>query len=123
MKTIFRSMMLKIFSLILVGTAVSCSSQAQTDTIKIKTSAQCSLCKERIETALAYEKGIKKSEVTIPGGECTVAYNKTKTTPTDIRNAIAKTGYDADSVAADPKAYAKLPACCKKPGDPSKAAH
>jgi hypothetical protein len=32
----------------------------------------------------------------------------------DIQIAISKLGYDADSIPADPKAYEKLNACCKK---------
>ena len=66
--------------------------------IKIKTSSQCDMCKERIEEALAFEKGVKKS-------------------------VISKVGYDADNVMADPKAYAKLDACCKKPEDPDAQPH
>lgn len=96
---------------------------AQVDTLKVKTSAQCSECVERIETALAYEKGIKKSKVIVPGGECIVVYNSAKASPAKIRKAISLVGYDADSVPADPKAYAKLPACCLKPGDPLRKEH
>jgi hypothetical protein len=44
-----------------------------------------------------------------------VTYNKGKTSPEKIRKAISKVGYDADNVTADPKAYSKLDACCKKP--------
>ena len=33
--------------------------------IKIKTSSQCNDCKERIEEALAFEKGVKKKESVI----------------------------------------------------------
>jgi hypothetical protein len=33
-----------------------------------------------------------------------------------IRIAITKSGYDADSLKADPKAFKHLPECCKKPG-------
>ena len=32
-----------------------------TDTVKIKTSAQCNMCKQRLEKAMAYEKGVKSS--------------------------------------------------------------
>ena len=31
--------------------------------VKIKTSAQCDMCKERIEETLAFEKGVKKAEL------------------------------------------------------------
>ena len=86
--------------------------------VRIKTSSQCNDCKERIEEALAFEKGVKKSELDIETQIVRVSYRKGKTSPEKIRTAISKVGYDADDVAADPKAYSKLPACCQKPDDP-----
>ena len=91
--------------------------------IKIKTSSQCDMCKERIEEALAFEKGVKKSELDIETQIVTVSYKKGKTTPEKIRMAISKVGYDADDFKADPRAYSKLPACCKKPDDPDHEGH
>jgi copper chaperone CopZ len=93
------------------------------ETIKIKTSSQCDMCKERIEEALAFEKGVKKAELDVETQICTVTYKTKKTTPEKIRKAISKVGYDADDVAADHKAYAKLDACCKKPDDPEAMPH
>jgi hypothetical protein len=52
-----------------------------------------------------------------------VTYKKSKTSPEKIRKAISKVGYDADDVTADPKAYSKLDACCKKPDDPDADPH
>lgn len=92
-------------------------------TVQIKTSATCTMCKETIETALAYEKGIKKSNLDVESQVVTVTYNPAKTTPDKIRLAISKAGYDADDVKADPKAYDKLDECCKngeKCEDPKK---
>ncbi len=91
--------------------------------VTIKTSSQCNDCKERIEEALAFEKGVKKSELDVETHMVTVSYKKGKTTPEKIRKAITKAGYDADDVKADPKAYGKLPACCKKPDDPDAEPH
>lgn len=82
--------------------------------IKIKTSAICTMCKETIENALAFEKGVKKSVLDVESKIVTVTYNPEKTTPEKIRLAISKAGYDADDVAANAKAYKKLDACCKK---------
>ena len=86
--------------------------------ITIKTSPQCNDCKGRIEEALAFEKGVKKSEVDVEKKIVTFTYKNGKTTPEKIRKAISRAGYDADDVAADTKAYGKLPACCQKPDDP-----
>ena len=83
-------------------------------TVEIKTSGICEMCKETIETALAYEKGVKKSNFDTGSHIVTVTYNSEKTSPDKIRLAISKAGYDADDVKADPKAYDKLDDCCKK---------
>ncbi len=82
--------------------------------IKIKTSAVCNMCKETLESNLAFEKGIKKTELEVKSSIITVTYNPQKITPEKIRKAISKLGYDADEVPADPKAYEKLSSCCKK---------
>ena len=84
------------------------------DTIKIKTSAICDECKERIETVLAFEKGVKSSNLDTATKVVTVIYKKDKTDIDKIRKAISEAGYDADKVKADPNAYRKLPMCCKK---------
>lgn len=85
-------------------------------TIKIKTSTQCEMCKERLEKAMAYEKGIKSAILDVESKVLTVTYKTRKTNPKKIRKAVSKVGYDADEVPAWKKAYDKLPACCKKGG-------
>ncbi len=97
--------------------------QKKTEEIRIKTSAQCGQCKTRIETAMAYEKGVVKSELNVETKELTVLYKPGKTSPEQIRKALNNLGYDADGTLANEKAYAKLPSCCKKPDDPDHTAH
>ena len=87
---------------------------AQTDTLRIQTSAICEQCKERIEGDLSFEKGIKSSNLDLKTKIATVVYNPKKTDTQKIREAITRIGYDADSLKADPKSYKKLPDCCKK---------
>lgn len=82
--------------------------------IKIQTSAVCGMCKETLESNLAFEKGVKSVELNDKTKILTIQYKTAKTDPDKLREAISKLGYDADDVKADPKAYAKLPACCKK---------
>ena len=84
--------------------------------VKIKTSAICEMCKERIERNLAFEKGVKESNLDLTNKVVTVKYNPKKTDLSKIKANISKTGYDADEVTADEKGYAKLPSCCKKGG-------
>ena len=84
--------------------------------LEVKTSAQCEMCKERIEKNMAYEKGIKFVELDLETKVLTLKYREDKTTPEQLRKALSKIGYDADDVDADPVAYEKLPACCQKGG-------
>ncbi len=105
----------------------SCTSFAQKEKkfedLKVSTSAQCEMCKETIEEALAFVKGVKHAELDLESKIVTVTYRKGKTNPEKIRTAISRAGYDADHVAAYPKAYKKLPACCKKPEDQDRIEH
>ena len=82
--------------------------------VKIRTSAVCGQCKDRIEQGLAFEKGIKNVTLDVDTKIAAVTYNPEKTNPAKIRSLISKLGYDADTIHADPVAYKKLPACCKK---------
>ena len=83
-------------------------------TAKFKTSAVCDMCKTRIEKSLAYEKGVQSAVLDVPSQVLTVTYKADKTTPEALRTAVQKTGYDADGLSADARAYNRLPDCCKK---------
>jgi mercuric ion binding protein len=86
-----------------------------TQTVKIKTSAICEMCKERIEKNLVLTKGIEKSDLNLEDqSNITVVYNPDKIDVAKIKQVIAETGYDADDVKAIKKSYEKLPNCCKK---------
>lgn len=116
MKTIVRI----VLSMVLVAVTLSVAAQSEKKfkEIKIESSVVCNMCKERIETGIAYESGVKDVSVDLEKKEVTVKYNPSKITPDEIRKAISKLGHDADDVEADPKAYSKLPACCKKDAAP-----
>lgn len=86
--------------------------------IKIQTSAICGMCEERLETNMAFEKGVKSVELDDKTKILTISYKVNKTDPDKLRKAVSKLGYDADDVEADPEAYKKLPACCKKDVEP-----
>jgi cation transport ATPase len=111
------------FLAILFFISFSAHAQKKTEEIKIKTSAQCEMCKTRIETAMAYEKGVVNSSLNLEDKVLTVTFKPGKTTPEKIRKAINMVGYDADQTLADPKAYAELSPCCKKPDDPDHTGH
>ena len=99
--------------LILFATSVKAQDSTVVE-LKVKTSAVCGMCKETIEEALAFEKGVKKSSLDVKSQIVNITYNSKKTTPEKIRLAISNSGYDADDVPANPKAYRKLNDCCKK---------
>jgi copper chaperone CopZ len=84
--------------------------------LDIRTSTVCDMCEKTIETELIYEKGVKKVDVDLATNTIHVEYDARKTSPETIRLAVTKLGYYADDMPGDPKAFAKLPACCQKEG-------
>lgn len=116
----FKSLLL---TLALVALAPLASAQTKATTkakadataqVQLKTSAVCDMCKARLEKSLAYEKGVQTANLDVPTQLLTVTYRPDKTTPDALRTAVQRTGYDADAQPADPRAYDKLPECCKK---------
>lgn len=92
----------------------------QMDTLIVKTSIacdhclQCSSCGENIEDRIFEgNSGIQQIKVQPESNTIVVIYKATKTTPDEIRKAIALAGYDADDVKAVPESYQKLDGCCK----------
>lgn len=86
------------------------------ETLVVRTSTVCDMCVNTIEDNVIYEKGVKKVRVDLSANTVTVDYDPRKTAPDAIRQSIVKLGYMADEVPGDPKAFAKLPACCQKEG-------
>ena len=103
-----------------VGGIQIAKADSKVATINIKASIYCDHCKKcescgkRLENAVFSEKGIKRVDISQDTKMITVIYNPAKTSPDNIRQAIAKVGFDADDVKGDPKAYDKLDDCCKK---------
>jgi len=88
----------------------------KTETVVIQTSAECGECKERIEGALNYTKGVKFAELDLDSRKLTVKFKNDVISLAELKKQIAALGYNADEVVADPAAYEKLPACCKAGG-------
>jgi mercuric ion binding protein len=112
---------MKTLSRILLFVALSFSAlaaSAQTKEVTIKVGFLCdhySACEtglSKLEKQLMFTKGIKA--IKWNEKSVTLQYNEAKTNEQLIRAAIAKAGYDADEVKADPKGYEKLDGCCKK---------
>lgn len=86
----------------------------KTSKISIKTSGQCGMCKEKIETAVNKINGVSSTYFNEANSKVLVKYDATKTNPDAIRQVISKIGYDADNISADKAGYEALPDCCKK---------
>lgn len=106
-------LLLAIFSLLFLS--VNAQAEDKWVETKIKTTAQCEMCKERIEKKVNNIKGVKSSDLNLDDKYVTVKFNSEIVNADEIRHAIAKLGYDADEVKKDKNAYSKLPACCKIP--------
>jgi periplasmic mercuric ion binding protein len=118
MKTILKNSLLLL--LFISGTLLLQSQRpvdaAENATIEIKTSAECDMCKTRLEKVLNLTKGVVSSSLDLKTRIVTVTYNPKKIAPAKIRDIISRTGYDADDVKARQGAYKRLPECCRKNG-------
>jgi mercuric ion binding protein len=85
-------------------------------TVIIKTSAECGMCKERVENKLNYTKGISFSELNYETKELTVKFKTEKITLDEIKKILSELGYDADDVKANKEEMEKLPKCCQPGG-------
>lgn len=113
-----KSLFFVFFSLLLFTTSFA-GNEAPTkgiEEIVIQTSAQCGMCEERLEKALYKVKGVKSVTLNLEDKKISILYKSKHTNAEALREVIAQTGYDADAVEADKKAYKALPACCQKGG-------
>ena len=86
---------------------------SQSKQVEIKTSAQCEMCKKRIEDKLNYTKGVKFVELDVASKVLTVKFNTSKITDKEVKDVVASIGYHADDVKRNEQAHSKLPGCCK----------
>lgn len=104
--------------MLVISSVISYGSAPKLETVKIKTSAICEMCKATIEKKLAFTKGVTESNLNLDDKVVTVTYNPKKTDVQSIKKSISEAGYDADEVMADEKGYSKLSDCCKKDAKP-----
>ena len=103
-----------VFILMMTLCAFSNKMNAQkSNTIEFHTSAQCGMCKETIEGAMNYERGIQFVELNMENMFLTVKYKTRVHTELTIKNIVAKLGYSAGEVKANEKAMNDLPKCCQ----------
>ena len=78
---------------------------------KIKVFGNCTMCKQRIETALEV-KGIKTAIWNSTTKELDVVYNKSKISEPKIHDIVASVGHDTEKAKAKDNVYTELPFCC-----------
>jgi copper chaperone CopZ len=105
-----------IFMLMMHNGAQAQEKQQKFQTVVIMTSSECGDCKERIEGALNYTKGVVFAELDVLTKQVTVKFATKKITFQQVKEAISAIGYDADEVKAVTEAQKKLPKCCQPSG-------
>ncbi len=75
---------------------------------------KCESCKDRVEKALLSTAGVNSANMKVAEKSIAVTYDPSKINEQQIKMAIAKTGFAAGDVPADPTAYDNLDDCCKK---------
>ena len=99
--------------MLILFVTVSCfGQQKKIDTISIKTSAVCGMCKDRIEKAAKVD-GVSKADWNKDTKILTLAYDPSKVKSDDVQKKIAAVGHDTEKFKADTKTYNGLPGCCK----------
>lgn len=74
----------------------------------------CESCKPHIVASMEDIRGVKGVELNVKDEVLTVWYSAKKTNPELLRDALRKSGFEADGQAPYPDAYDKLDECCKK---------
>ena len=111
-----KSVIMFIFVLLMQSGVLAQEKQQKFQTVVILTSSECGDCKERIEGALNYTKGVVFAELDVSTKQVTVKFATKKITLQQVKEAISAIGYDADEVKAVPAAQKKLPKCCQPNG-------
>ena len=107
---------MKNLTIIIVTVLMTNAAFAQkgVETVKIQTSAVCEMCKETIETQLAFTKGVTAAELDLETFVVAVSYRTKKTTIEELRKSINAVGYDSDESKPSKEHYEKLHHCCRK---------
>lgn len=109
---------LNILSLIIafIATSFYTNVSAKTlhgETATFKVYGNCTMCKNRIETALLKNKNIKKATWDVNTKIVTVEYDPHMISVDAIHKIIADAGHDTDKIKSSDKAYQSLPGCCQ----------
>ncbi len=104
-----------LFSLVFFFCTGYLSAQ-KSQTVTFQTSAQCGMCKERIEEVMNFVPGVQFAELNMEDMSLTVKFKSKKTSADDLRKRVASIGYTADDVLPKEEDVKKLPLCCQPGG-------
>jgi copper chaperone CopZ len=94
----------------------SCATKVDAKVAEIKLpTLQCGSCVRTVSAALKEVDGVHEVNVDLEAKNAQVTYDAGKTDVAGLATAVAASGYAANEVEADPKAYEKLATCCKVP--------
>ena len=86
------------FLILLFLTCTGVINAQKSKTVVFQTSAQCGMCKDRIEGVMNFVPGVKYAELNMKDMSLNIKYNSKKVTPADLRKRVADIGYSADAV-------------------------
>lgn len=102
-----------IILLSVMSLSMTFTEKKKVETIKVKTSAICEECKERIENALNYTKGIVFAELDLETNVIEIKFKTKLLTKVQVKKIITDVGYHADDLERNAEAFNELPGCCK----------
>ncbi|MBO6515103.1 MAG: heavy-metal-associated domain-containing protein [Bacteroidia bacterium] len=119
--------MTKYFLILILTTVVSINVNAKSPTNNLATinkvthevtdsfevSGNCGMCKKTIESSLSGLEGISYVNWDIDSKIMIVTYDPHALTLTSIKQKIADSGYDTDTIKAKEENYEGLPRCCQ----------
>ena len=88
-------------------------SAQKSQTIVFQTSAQCGMCKDRIEGVMNFVPGVKYAELNLKDMSLTIKHNTKKISGAELRKRVAEIGYTADDIVPKEEDVKKLPLCCQ----------
>ncbi len=106
------SLLVMLFSVIFSTQNVMAQRLTKTQKANFTVLGNCSMCKERIETAVLDISGVKYVSWNAETKELNTIYNRRRVDLSEIHKAIAHVGHDTPLYKAQDSTYQSLPLCC-----------
>lgn len=87
--------------------------KSKPQTMSVKVSGNCGMCKKRIESTLKDASGVESATWDKKTKVLTVTYQPDSTTPEQIKEKVVASGHDLEDVKAKDEVYEELPECCQ----------